>query len=94
MGTIVEHNQQERAEHNDTSVSFDPESRYGTPQVLLAARDLTETQKAAALHRWRFTVERRLASGQEGMPTYGTEANDAELARDIELAIKRLEGDN
>ncbi len=74
--------------------AFDPETRYGTPEALLAAEDLNETQKAAALHRWRFSVERRLASGDEGMPTYGTEPKDAELARSIELALKRLEGDN
>lgn len=91
MGIIAEHNAEERT---DSATTFDPETRYGTPEALLAAADLTETQKAAALHRWRFTVERRLDSGNEGMPTAGTEPRDAELARDIELALKRLEGDS
>ena len=40
---------------------------------------------------WSDQVDRLLDSGNEGMPTRGTEARDAELLRQIELAKEKLE---
>lgn len=72
----------------------DPEAEFSSPEALLSASHLTETEKAAALERWRFAVERRLESTDEGMPADGQTDKDAELLRLIELALTRLEGDN
>lgn len=70
----------------------DPESQFESPRALIEEVGLTRGEKLAALKRWAFLVDRRLASGNEGMPTYGTEPRDAELLRDVELALAELEG--
>lgn len=69
----------------------DPESEFETPAALANEVGLTRGEKIAALNRWAFVVDRRLASGDEGMPTYGTEPRDAELMREIELEKQKLE---
>lgn len=75
---------------NREAAKNDPESRFETPQQLVDEVGLTRGEKIAALERWADLVERRLASGSEGMPTNGTEPRDAELKREIELAKQSL----
>ncbi|MCB1521520.1 MAG: hypothetical protein KDJ37_13220 [Hyphomicrobiaceae bacterium] len=69
---------------------FDPEAQFDSPQHLVDEPGLTRGEKISALERWAHDVDRRLASGYEGMPTYGTEPRDAELLREIELAKSAL----
>jgi hypothetical protein len=80
MASEITHLNHDRATNN-------PESAFDTPQSLVEEVGLTRGEKIAALERWAFLVDRRLASGNEGMPTYGTEPRDAELLREIELQI-------
>jgi len=75
---------------NHDRVTNNPESDFDTPQSLVEEVGLTRGQKIAALERWAFLVDRRPASGNEGMPTYGTEPHDAELLPEIELQIASL----
>lgn len=70
----------------------DPESEFESPRAIIEEVGLTRGEKIAALERWAFLVDRRLASGNEGMPTYGTEPRDAELLRAVELALTELRG--
>ncbi len=70
---------------------YDPESEFGSPYEIAKEVGLTRGEKLAALQRWSYSVDRRLASGYEGMPTNGTEPRDAELFRNIELARQFLE---
>lgn len=75
---------------NRDAAKLDPESQFDCPQALLDEVGLTRGEKLAALERWAAQVDRRLASGNEGMPTRGTEPRDAELLRQIELAKLEL----
>jgi hypothetical protein len=84
MPTTLSHLDRDRAKD-------DPESYFDSPRSLINEPGLTRGEKIAALNRWANLVDRRLASGNEGMPTYGTEARDAELMREIELEKARLE---
>ncbi|MGE0056115.1 MAG: hypothetical protein AB7S74_18115 [Hyphomicrobium sp.] len=72
---------------------YDPETEFKSPGDLAREIGLTRGEKLAALRRWSFNVDRRLASGYEGMPTNGTEPADAELLRNIEMAREHLEHD-
>jgi hypothetical protein len=83
MASEITHLNHDRATNN-------PESAFDTPKSLVEEVGLTRGEKIAALERWAFLVDRRLASGNEGMPTYGTEPRDAELLREIELQIASL----
>lgn len=76
---------------NRDAAKLDPESQFDDPQALLDEVGLTRGEKLAALKRWAAQVDRRLAAGNEGMPTRGTEPRDAELLRQIELAKLTLE---
>lgn len=76
---------------NRDAAKLDPESQFDGPQALLDEVGLTRGEKLAALKRWAAQVDRRLAAGNEGMPTRGTEPRDAELLRQIELAKLTLE---
>jgi len=69
-----------------------PESQFESPKALLADASLSKEEKRSVLERWADQVDRRLDSGSEGMPTYGTEPKDAELLREIGLALEKLEG--
>lgn len=68
-----------------------PEAEFETPQLLADEVGLTRGEKIAALKRWADLVDRRLASGNEGMPVNGTEEYDAELKRQIEIVRASLE---
>jgi hypothetical protein len=83
MAPEIMHLNHDRATNN-------PEPEFDTPQSLVEEVGLTRGEKIAALERWGFLVDRRLASGNEGMPTYGTESRHAELLREIELQIASL----
>ncbi len=72
------------------AAKFEPESQFDSPTDLSNEIGLTRGEKIAALKRWAHLVERRLASGSEGMPTHGTEPRDAELLREIELTRLKL----
>ncbi|MBU1211914.1 MAG: hypothetical protein KJ587_11650 [Alphaproteobacteria bacterium] len=85
MSTKSPHLQREEAK-------MAPESHFDSPKALLGDASLSEEEKRSILERWADQVDRRLASGSEGMPTYGTEPRDAELLREIGLALERLEG--
>ena len=76
--------------NHDNAIN-DPESEFGDPGTLVEEVGLTRGEKISALQRWAFLVNRRLDSGYEGMPTYGTEPRDAELLREIELAKSKLQ---
>ncbi len=78
---------------NHERATQDPESQFDSPSALAQEVGLTRGEKIAALERWAQLVDRRLASGYEGMPTYGTEPRDAELLRQIELQKAKLEGE-
>ena len=69
----------------------DPEAHFKTPNDLALEIGLTRGEKIAALARWARLVDRRLASGDEGMPTSGTEPRDAELMQQIALVKAKLE---
>ncbi len=73
---------------------YDPESEFSSPCEIAKEVGLTRGEKLAALQRWSYGVNRRLASGYEGMPTNGTEPRDAELLRNIELTREFLENEN
>jgi len=71
----------------------EPESQFSSPQELVACEGLTRGEKIATLKRWAFLVDRRLASGDEGMPiSEKQEAADAELLRQIQKLRSALEG--
>lgn len=86
MASKILHLNHDRATQN-------PEAQFDSPQSLVEEVGLTRGEKIAAFERWAFLVDRRLASGNEGMPTYGTEARDAELLREIELQMASLKGE-
>lgn len=69
------------------TAKVEPESQFASPAELVACEAFTRGEKIATLKRWAYLVDRRLASGYEGMPiSAAQEAADAELLRDIELA--------
>lgn len=70
-----------------------PEAVFETPESVLDEVGLTRGEKHGVLQRWAELVEQRLAAGNEGMPTRGTEPRDAELLQRIELAKMKLAGD-
>ncbi len=76
----------------ERAATQDPEARFSSPDDVVSDNALTREEKIAALKHWRFTVDQRLAAGDEGMPPAGTEARDAELLRRIDLVIADLEG--
>lgn len=81
----------ERMKIDREAAKLEPESQFDTPDDLVASVGLTRGEKIAALKRWAFLVDRRLASGDEGMPVSGAqEAADAELLRVIEKARSAL----
>lgn len=73
------------------AAKLEPEAHFKQPESLLEEIGLTLGEKLSALERWAHQVDRRLASGNEGMPTRGTEPHDAELLRRIELTKQELE---
>lgn len=85
MSTKSQHLQREQAK-------LAPESQFESPTAVLAAAGLSDDEKRSILERWADQVDRRLASGSEGMPTNGTEPRDGELLREIGLALEKLEG--
>ncbi|CFX35956.1 protein of unknown function [Candidatus Filomicrobium marinum] len=81
----------ERLKIDREAAKAEPESQFQTPDDLVASEGLTRGEKIAALKRWAFLVNRRLASGDEGMPVSGAqEAADAELLRKIESSRSAL----
>ena len=75
---------------NREKALYDPESVFDSPGAVATEVGLTRGEKLSALQRWSYSVNRRLASGYEGMPTNGTEPRDAELLRNIELTREHL----
>jgi hypothetical protein len=73
------------------SARFDPERTFETPEALLAEAGLTRGQKIAALERWRFNVEQRLAATSEGMAPEGRHAKDLQLLDKIGTVERSLE---
>jgi hypothetical protein len=69
--------------HSHDEARYNPESEFEHPEELANAVGLTRGEKLAALDRWAFQVERRLAAASEGMPTYGRAAADLQLLEDI-----------
>jgi hypothetical protein len=68
-----------------------PESHYATPEDLLAELGMTAGEKRAALERWLVLLRGRLESASEGMiGPEGTNSEDADLLRRVNLAIARL----
>lgn len=68
-----------------------PEAEFASPRALADEVGLTRGEKIAALKRWAYLVDRRLASGNEGMPVNDTEERDAELMREIGIVKAELE---
>jgi hypothetical protein len=79
---------------NREAAKNDPESQFDSPEELAKEVGLTRGEKIAALERWAYLVDRRLQSGDEGMPTYGTEPRDAELLRRIKLTMAELQAEH
>ncbi|MBU2580144.1 MAG: hypothetical protein KJ622_00300 [Alphaproteobacteria bacterium] len=69
-----------------------PEANFSSPQALIEDDRLSAKEKLEVLETWADQIDRRLASGSEGMPTHGTEPRDAELLREIGLATEQLQG--
>ena len=69
----------------------EPGNYFKSPEELINDRKLSQSEKMELLKIWSDQVDRLLDSGNEGMPTRGTEARDAELLRQIELAKEKLE---
>lgn len=85
----------ERMRIDREAAKQEPESQFESPDALIACEGLTRGEKIAALKRWAYLVDRRLASGDEGMPVSGVqEAADAELLRMIEKARSALVAGN
>jgi hypothetical protein len=69
----------------------DPEREYADPMALARDSALGRDRKLELLDRWEFTVNGRLAAGDEGMPvTASREGRDSELIRAIGAARKIL----
>jgi hypothetical protein len=69
----------------------DPEREYANPFALACDGTLSRDRKIELLERWEFTVNARLAAGDEGMPvTASREARDSELIRAIGAARQSL----
>lgn len=73
------------------SAKLNPEAYFDHPQELIDEVGLTKGEKIATLERWAHSVSRRLDSGNEGMPTHGTEPRDSRLLRQLELVKHKLE---
>jgi hypothetical protein len=76
--------------HSSQEARYNPEGEFEHPNELANAVGLTRGEKLAALDRWEFQVERRLAAGSEGMPTWGRAAADLKLLEDIRRARETL----
>jgi hypothetical protein len=77
--------------HSHDEARFNPESEFEHPVDLANSVALTRGEKLAALDRWAFQVERRLAAASEGMPTYGRAAADLKLLEDIRQVRETLQ---
>ena len=76
--------------HSHDEARFNPEGEFEHPSELASAVGLTRGEKLAALDRWEFQVERRLAAGSEGMPTWGRASADLKLLEDIRRVRETL----
>ena len=76
--------------HSHDEARYNPESEFEHPRDLANAVGLTRGEKLAALDRWEFQVERRLAAASEGMPTWGRASADLKLLEDIRLVRQTL----
>jgi hypothetical protein len=76
--TMSEHMRMKRA-----AAKFEQESQFDTPQQLATEPGLPRGERIASLNRWAHLVDRRISGVNEGMPSRGDEAIDAELLREI-----------
>jgi hypothetical protein len=76
--------------HSHDEARYNPEGEFEHPSELANAVALTRGEKLAALDRWEFQVERRLAAASEGMPTCGRAAADLKLLEDIRRVRETL----
>lgn len=83
----------EIARINRDVAKTDPEAAFERPEAVLEEVALTRGEKLSVLSRWEELVEQRLAAGNEGMPTRGSEPVDADLVRRIGLTKLALEGE-
>ncbi len=71
----------------------DPEHDYVSPAALAADESLSRERRIELLDRWEFSVNARLAAGDEGMPVSASrEGRDSELVRQIGAALRQLQG--
>lgn len=66
---------------------LDPPSVFATPEAVVAAEGLTETQKIEILRRWMNDAASVSVAVEEGMP-----GNEDALSRRIILALQQLAG--
>lgn len=76
---------------NPQNARFNPGGEFEHPRALVEEVGLTRGQKLAALQRWAFEVERRLASAEEGMPSNDMVAGDLKLLEEIRMAERELQ---
>ncbi|MFN3746419.1 MAG: hypothetical protein ACK4TL_17090 [Hyphomicrobiaceae bacterium] len=69
----------------------DPEAVFDRPADIEKEVGLTRGQKLATLKRWEADVERRLASTDEGMPSNDQNSYDADLLKEIKMAIDAIQ---
>lgn len=69
---------------------FDPESVFARPGLVAEEEGLTRGQKIATLERWEQQVLERLAATSEGMPSYGSSPNEADLLSEIKHTLAKL----
>lgn len=82
----------EIARINRDAAKSNPEAAFESPEAVVEEVGLTRGEKLSVLDRWSEIVDRRLAAGNEGMPTRGTEPADADLQQRIGLAKLALQG--
>jgi hypothetical protein len=78
---------------NPQQARNDPAAEFNSPQEIVESKGLTRGQKLEALKRWRFDVERRLASDSEGMAQPGYSSADVQLIEEIKAAQEQLAGE-
>ncbi len=75
---------------NPDKARQDPETVFDRPADIEKHVGLTRGQKLATLRRWEADVTQRLEATVEGMPSNGTNSDDAALLKEIRVVIEAI----
>lgn len=75
---------------NPEKARQDPEMVFDRPVDIEKHLGLTRGQKLATLKRWEADVTQRLEATVEGMPSNGTNADDAALLKEIKIVFDAI----